>query len=760
MTTTATGQAGPLKSDHINYLILRYLQEAGHEASATAFYRDWRRPAEYRDPEDLPFAPSVQRHELVSVIQDGLHHDELISRVRKGERRFNFTTNGVGSGSRPGTAGKGKGRLDQIRRGTEDFPTPPPKRQRKSEEGPQDRQINGAAEPMEVDAVSPSAGDAEDDAEGASPAVQTPEPEIVEVPERYDSMDVAVQTDGKTGPKTSTMYWRVGNPDATILHNTFSPAKGSRALFTAGEGISQFYDLPGDFESGIEKISKIDDDSTGAGSVVTACAWHPDGHALAFAVDMAREIGVGGKQERRQVINVHDARASRMTQLHPPPLLEPQGIVLALRYSWDGSHLLAVRTNGSRSTVEIWGTGSGVPDGTTHSADIVAWRMFEGRVLDAAWIMPWGFVVCGEGGLLEKYRLTLSEDDGLSTEQAHTAQKARVHGLESLPMSTLSANAQHANFDKIHAPMSHVRSGVYSVVPFMAAASEDREVVQGFRDSIATRGVELAVRDERVTTLAFQPYRDSTDDGRIFAVAQESGLCTVYQVDLDGYSGNNTTYRTCQLADGSPALALAWSPEGSYLAVSGTDIVQIWETSMLVPSLAQRNSNSAIESVVTWRRDKSAALKGLRNGGLAANGTVNGDGDESMPEASLSWSADGESLALAVGNEVSAVHNAGLLICANKIFRLQSFASGLPCATIEKMGWHRSMAMGIDLSLHLCSPSYYLQCTLLDHDYRLMSFISYSGCRLFCSDVVRKLGTSGTKPRSQNFRPQEIQLIK
>ena len=86
-------QSGALSSDHINYLILRYLQESGHENTARAFYRDWHRPREYRDPEDLPFTPTVHRYELVSVIQDGLVHDELQARVGRNERRFRWTMN-------------------------------------------------------------------------------------------------------------------------------------------------------------------------------------------------------------------------------------------------------------------------------------------------------------------------------------------------------------------------------------------------------------------------------------------------------------------------------------------------------------------------------------------------------------------------------------------------------------------------------------------------------------------------------------------
>ena len=85
----ASGTA--LCSDHVNYLILRYLQEAGHESAATAFHREWHRLPEFKDPEQYPFARTVKRGELVSVIQDGLQYDELVVKVKKNERRFLFT---------------------------------------------------------------------------------------------------------------------------------------------------------------------------------------------------------------------------------------------------------------------------------------------------------------------------------------------------------------------------------------------------------------------------------------------------------------------------------------------------------------------------------------------------------------------------------------------------------------------------------------------------------------------------------------------
>ena len=263
---TPSMASGALCSDHVNYLILRYLQEAGHENAAIAFWRDWHRLPEFKDPENYPFAPVVRRGELVNVIQDGLQHDELIARVKKNERKFHFTSvttrealerrgdgaaveNGV-VGSRPGSSGKRKGARPLGMPPPDEFPTPAPKRQRRSE-GSEGVQLNGDA--MDVDAASGSPdGDVDEDGTATSPG-EGEEVEIVEVPERYDSMDAAVQTTVKAGPATKTMYWKVDKPGAVIHHSAFSPAVKSdgvetSTLLTVGESLCRFYQVPDDVD--------------------------------------------------------------------------------------------------------------------------------------------------------------------------------------------------------------------------------------------------------------------------------------------------------------------------------------------------------------------------------------------------------------------------------------------------------------------------------------------------------------------------------
>ena len=88
----------------------------------------------------------------------------------------------------------------------------------------------------------------DEDGEAVSPAVAS-EPEAYEVPERYDSLDVAVQTDVKTGPKTSTMTWKIDKPGASLLDSAWNPSsepKNGRTLLTIGESLCRFYQIPED----------------------------------------------------------------------------------------------------------------------------------------------------------------------------------------------------------------------------------------------------------------------------------------------------------------------------------------------------------------------------------------------------------------------------------------------------------------------------------------------------------------------------------
>lgn len=248
--------AESLGSDHVNYLVFRYLQEAGHEAAAKALYNDWHRPLEFRDPEDLPFAPNVRQHELINIIQDGLFHDQLTASVTKQDRRFRLTEANV---SRRASAQAAAKQIAARRRASmaqavenDEFPTPAAKRPRRS--NGEEMHINGDA--MEVDSraqedVESGSGLAETDREKseAEPAVEEERPPV-------ELLSSATQTEKKIKPKTETMYWTLERPESSIYTTMWNPSlSASTRLLTVGESLCRFYDVPTSEHSGVQDVS-------------------------------------------------------------------------------------------------------------------------------------------------------------------------------------------------------------------------------------------------------------------------------------------------------------------------------------------------------------------------------------------------------------------------------------------------------------------------------------------------------------------------
>lgn len=627
-----------LSSDHINYLILRYLQEAGHERAATAFYQDWHRPREYRDPEDFPFAPAVNRYELVSIVQDGLAYDEVHSRVRRTDRRFRWISanadqqrreNGISrdeSSSRPPSSGnKKKGRVAALggMRAPDEFPTPAAKRQRIE----QTAHLNGDRDAMDVDAPSPSAGEQEDLASAASPAGASED--ALEVPaERYDSMDVATQTDVHTGPKTSTLSFTVSKPGARIFHSSFCPSN-SGTLLTAGEDLCRFHHVPKtlEAEAAVKTVDHLDEPSLLPNAAVTALAWHPGGRIATCAVDSVRDLP-GDKEVSTSTIM--DLGGDLGTVRYPPGqslcLLEPPGLVLCIRYSPSGSHLLVARTNLKRGLVQIWETQPD-PEQAHKRHEPIAWRIFDRQVFDATWTGEDSFTVCGDKGLSSSYRISQPSE---RLTNGFTPETTAVHNVrEERPQLVPGTTT----WDKVrHAEHHHLT---------ILASTQDRRLVVA-SDSADDAKVADIQLPEGLAALALQPF-NSSEQRITLAAAFQDGLTMLYE--LTHREQRISCDRVCSLdlADG-PALALAWSPNGDFLAVAGTDMAKIWRLDL-----------DALDTrpLVTWRNPPEEI-----------NGEVNGKAHEAMTEPCLSWTPDGERLAFAVDKQVSsfAFVNGGMML--------------------------------------------------------------------------------------------------
>ncbi|KAK4506874.1 hypothetical protein PRZ48_000607 [Zasmidium cellare] len=633
--------AAALHSDHVNLLIFRYLQEVGFENTATAFHSDWHRSADCYDPENLPFAREVQRNELISVIQAGLFHDELQSRIRKGERKFRWTgidaresierrdeglENGAGS-ARPSSSGKPKGRPPVMRR-PNDFPTPVPKRQRRSEGS--EAQVNGERDPMDVDAASGS-GDAEDDGEAASPTVHS-DPEQVEVIERYDSMDVATQTDIKTGPKTSTMHWTVDKPVYQSLWNPDPNPDNAKTLLTVGESLCRFYDVPSSIDD-VQQITHVDEPSMFSTAVVTAVAWRPDGYGACCAIGGQRELPDGSKLDTQLLIEHNKNGGSASFQLGPPSL-EPPGIVLNLRYSPDSQYLLVSRTNLKRGLLQIWKSSRQENDEDSSTREPIAWRMFEHTIEDVSWTGDDTFVVSGDDGLSAIYQVDVSQKEGVDTvSEGSTAMRGLISHNSKILDTTHKIDK--FRFDRRR-----------RLAVFVSSEARKMFITPRLHDSEAKPEADVEVDlPEDPVTLDFRPSEQTGDDAAdlespsLLAVGFGDGTCSIYSITRSPYAGAKCIELASLSLSEGPALSIAWSPNGEHLAVGNGELVQMWSAD----SLRRKNGvRHVAEASVTWRPTSEP------------NGVADGQHTEETPvaEPSLSWSSDGESLAFSVDKQV------------------------------------------------------------------------------------------------------------
>jgi hypothetical protein len=111
---------------------------------------------------------------------------------------------------------------------------------------------------MDVDGTDGASGaEMEEDAAGVSPT-NASETEAAGIMERYDSLDVATQTEIKTGHKTSTTLWKLDQPGICILHSQWNPSttsRYSRTLLAVGESLCRYYHIP----EGINETEEVRD---------------------------------------------------------------------------------------------------------------------------------------------------------------------------------------------------------------------------------------------------------------------------------------------------------------------------------------------------------------------------------------------------------------------------------------------------------------------------------------------------------------------
>jgi len=237
-----------LRSDHINYLIFRYLQEAGFQDSATSLYKEWYRAEDLRDPESFPFASSVKQHELIRIVQDGIFFDQMQARVASSKRKYTLVQPmfEFKAPIKQRTMSKVSSRRQSTTPSNQDeFPLPPPKRSRQSE--PVSEVVtNGDA--MDVDEQQEEEeendDDDEEDEEEGNITLQSDqdqsESHITQEIPPIETKTVATQTEKVKSNDESTLYLSLEDmPSANILHAHKNQNIGD--ILLGGEGVVKLF---------------------------------------------------------------------------------------------------------------------------------------------------------------------------------------------------------------------------------------------------------------------------------------------------------------------------------------------------------------------------------------------------------------------------------------------------------------------------------------------------------------------------------------
>lgn len=660
--------AAALHSNHVNYvssdnatdtnevltlpssqLVWRYLQEQGFEHAAIAFTRDWRRTGDIAsDPDALSFAPEVRRNDLVSVVQYGVHYDQARAKagLNNGERKFAWSKiEGRGSlerqrdpaengaSTRPAT-GRRKEKPPAVRT-VDGARGQPPRASRKSEAG--DAHLNGdARDAMDVE---PGSVDGEPEQEATSPTVASESDQAGPV-ERYDSMDVLIQTDIKAGLNSSTISWLLDKPGATIHRAIWNPkpdVDDSKTLLVVGNDLCRFYQIPSSANNA-QHLENIDEPNLSTSCCVTAATWRHDGTAACCAIDKLRQLPSGTQLSQQELIERHSNGTSTSLQLGPA-MLEPPGIVLGIHYSPDSKYVLALRTNMKRSTIQVW--PSFRPDvDTLPLSEPIAWRLFDIQVCDVTWISNDTFAVCGENGLAALYQIDESQSRGLGV----------------LPVGNVLMRGLMSRNSNIVEGTSHwdyVRYDPrYCIAAFVSRADKRLLFTSKLRSGeiSSSTDVEFALpEDKLLEPVAFSTEQlvnqgeqiGNTDVESLFAAGFSDGTIGLFSARHSLETGLECkTLGDLTLLE-SPTTALAWSPDNEHLAASSSNLVQIWSRD----SFNKRNGIvPSPRTIFTWRPQDLAGHE---------NGIENEEGNRLVTcQPSLTWSADGRSLAFATEEQV------------------------------------------------------------------------------------------------------------
>lgn len=603
-----------LDSDKVNYMIWRYLIELDYFETAVRLQKEWN----VKDPQELPFAPHVQPHALVSILNRGLIYNMHERRFATQEQYVPST--GVSTSENTATVGffgpmtpispidddDLAARKHSIENDSalESIP-PPPKKQRftnacDNAQATEQNSCNVIESKLinNVHKANIDESQINDQNEQAYPSPeQMPTPCTVNIPSGHDK---GIQVEKVHDLTSDTLYLELTeNPliKGIILAQCAFHPRDPNILAAAGtDALARVWSLKSLQSSIVKSTSEsssmpiyaphrnLYDFSVSMTTQATALSWAPEGNYLAIA-SQPSDTGL--------------ARVDFWSE---------DASLLSSNFGID-SPIVNIKWNPSGSACLILS-----PQNDTTDASITVFypilettiritlpsRNLAEQLLEVVWISNDDLIVCG-GNLLQAF-------------------------LCSAKTNSLTPGKKYEVPEE--AGLSHI---VYDFhTQLLATASDSGMIYIWNKDG---QSHVFTAHQGLITQLTWQPLVSvdslSKNSERLLASAGEDGAISIWNVQLPDIK--NQASMTMR----SVASAIAFSPDGIYLASATSENVFIWRT------------DSPHIPLATWTRQYESGWQTP----LSSESTLS---EEEI--CCLSWNSEGRRLAYGINNRLALIN--------------------------------------------------------------------------------------------------------
>ncbi|KAK2625802.1 hypothetical protein QTJ16_005114 [Diplocarpon rosae] len=577
-----------LDSDKVNYLIWRYLVESDYSETAVRLQKEW----DIRDPQELPFAPHVKNHALVAVLNRGLLYNVQERELVQPPREVAAPAPGFFGPLLPASPAEIDEDHENFRKHQIDSDQP------QHHSGPPVKRLR-LSNGYEPGVESSTPMDVDDDPnldENAYPSPeQVPSPVVATA-----GPETGTQIDKVNELSAETIFLELSedpsSKNVVLLQCEFNPQHPSILAAAGTDALARMWILPhpspdsgfvspgtGDGSAPYATHTALLEDGASPNTTVTGLSWSPDGMQIAVASEPI-EDGTA----RIEFWHRDSSLFASFNGFDSP--------VICLRWNDSSQICLALSPQGENKGAAI--TVMHPASDTSTKFSLPNHSLLD-QPLDAVWTGIATFCICG-GTLLQEFTFNDSANVIIEGRKFETRPGELLSRITFDPRSRMLATASDSGTIGIRDPSGQCRY--------------------------------LNAHQGLITSLVWQPLQTpmGNDTECLLASAGEDGAISIWDVR------SPDTKSKASMTMGSAVVALAFSPDGAYIAGGTNERILVWKADDVNLPRA------------TWTRGDEL--------GWTTPQSHDSGSDENEDQFSLCWDANGQKLAYGVNSRLAVIN--------------------------------------------------------------------------------------------------------